>query len=69
MMNILNGGVHADNNVDFQEFDYARWRRIVRRGPALVRRDLSHVEKKVLHEAGLGGGVGDEGGFGSQPED
>ena len=63
MMNILNGGVHADNNVDFQEFmimpvgaetfaEGLRWCS-----------EIYHTLKKVLHEAGLGGGVGDEGGF------
>ena len=63
MMNILNGGVHADNNVDFQEFmivpvgaptfaDALRWCA-----------EIYHTLKKVLHDAGLGGGVGDEGGF------
>ena len=63
MMNILNGGVHADNNVDFQEFmimpvgaetfaEGLRWCS-----------EVYHTLKKVLHEAGLGGGVGDEGGF------
>jgi enolase len=63
MMNILNGGVHADNNVDFQEFmimpvgaptfkEALRWCA-----------EIYHTLKKVLHDAGLGGGVGDEGGF------
>ncbi len=63
MMNILNGGVHADNNVDFQEFmimpvgaesfaEGLRW---------CV--EVYHTLKDVLHDAGLGGGVGDEGGF------
>ena len=63
MMNILNGGVHADNNVDFQEFmvmpvgaesfaEALRWCA-----------EIYHTLKKVLHEAGLGGGIGDEGGF------
>ncbi len=63
MMNILNGGVHADNNVDFQEFmimpvgaenfaEALRWCS-----------EIYHTLKQVLHEAGLGGGVGDEGGF------
>ena len=63
MMNILNGGVHADNNVDFQEFmimpvgapsftEGLRWCT-----------EVYHTLKGVLHEAGLGGGVGDEGGF------
>ncbi len=63
MMNILNGGVHADNNVDFQEFmvmpvgaptfaEALRWCA-----------EIYHTLKKVLHDADLGGGVGDEGGF------
>ncbi len=63
MMNILNGGVHADNNVDFQEYmimpvgattfaEALRWCA-----------EIYHTLKKVLHDAGLGGGVGDEGGF------
>ena len=63
MMNILNGGAHADNNVDFQEFmimpvgaptfaEALRWCA-----------EIYHTLKKVLHDAGLGGGVGDEGGF------
>ena len=63
MMNILTGGEHADNNVDFQEFmimpvgatsfaEALRWCA-----------EIYHTLKKVLHEAGLGGGVGDEGGF------
>ena len=45
MMNILNGGVHADNNVDFQEFMIMlRGRRDLRRGPALVLRGLPHPQ-------------------------
>ena len=63
MMNILNGGVHADNNVDFQEF------MIMPVGASDFREGLRwcaeiyHTLKSVLHDAGLGGGVGDEGGF------
>ena len=63
MMNVLNGGVHADNNVDFQEF------MIVPHGAASYAEGLRwgvetyHALKSVLHDAGLGGGVGDEGGF------
>ena len=62
MMNILNGGVHADNNVDFQEF------MIMPVGAATFAEGLRwcseiyHTLKKVLHEAGLGGGVGGRGG-------
>ena len=63
MMNILNGGVHADNNVDFQEFMImpvgASTFVVELRGCA----EIYHTLKKVLHDAGLGGGVGDEGGF------
>ena len=63
MMNILNGGVHADNNVDFQEF------MIMPVGAPTFREalrwcaEIYHTLKNVLHNAGLGGGVGDEGGF------
>ena len=63
MMNILNGGVHADNNVDFQEY-------MIMPGGATTFAEalrwcaeIYHTLKKVLHDAGLGGGVGDEGGF------
>jgi enolase len=62
-MNVLNGGVHADNTVDFQEF------MIVPVGAASFSEALRwgaetyHVLKNVLHERGLGSGVGDEGGF------
>ena len=63
MMNILNGGAHATNTVDTQEFmimpvgapsfaEGLRWCA-----------EVYHTLKGVLHEAGLGGGVGDEGGF------
>ncbi len=63
MMNVLNGGVHADNNVDFQEF------MIVPVGAASFAEGLRwgaevyHTLKKVLHERGLSTSVGDEGGF------
>ena len=63
MMNILNGGVHADNNVDFQEF------MIMPVGAPDLRTGLQwatqvyHTLKGVLHKAGLATGVGDEGGF------
>ncbi len=63
MMNILNGGVHADNNVDFQEF------MIMPVGAGTFAEALRWCAeiyaklKKTLHDAGLGGGIGDEGGF------
>ncbi|HZQ57317.1 MAG TPA: phosphopyruvate hydratase [Acidimicrobiales bacterium] len=63
MMNVLNGGVHADNNVDLQEF------MIMPVGAASFREGLRwgaetyHHLKRVLHERGLSTAVGDEGGF------
>lgn len=63
MMNIVNGGAHADNPIDFQEFmvmpigadslaDAVRWGA-----------EIFHTLKKALHERGLATAVGDEGGF------
>jgi enolase len=63
MMNIINGGEHADNPIDFQEFmimpvgapsltEAVRWGA-----------EVFHTLKKGLHEKGLATGVGDEGGF------
>ena len=63
MMNIVNGGAHADNNVDLQEF------MIMPIGapslPEAVRMgaEVFHNLKKILHDSGHGTGVGDEGGF------
>ena len=63
MMNVLNGGSHADSNVDFQEFmiapiGAASFREALRMGA-----EVYHQLKKVLHDAGLSTGLGDEGGF------
>jgi len=63
MMNILNGGQHADNNVDLQEFmimplGAERFSEALRMGA-----EVFHALKKVLGERGLHTGVGDEGGF------
>jgi enolase len=63
MMNILNGGKHADNNVDVQEFmilpvGATNFREALRMGV-----EVYHHLKKVLQEMGLSTGVGDEGGF------
>ncbi|MBN1900455.1 phosphopyruvate hydratase, partial [Candidatus Sumerlaeota bacterium] len=63
MLNIMNGGAHADNNVDIQEFmimpvmapsfkEAIRWAA-----------EIFHNLKKILHEKGLSTSVGDEGGF------
>ena len=63
MMNILNGGAHADNNVDLQEF------MIMPRGAASFKEalrmgaEIFHNLKKILHEKKLSTAVGDEGGF------
>ena len=63
MMNVLNGGAHADNSVDFQEFMVVpvgapSFAEGLRTGA-----EVFHALKKTLHDRGLGGGVGDEGGF------
>jgi enolase len=62
MMNILNGGAHADNNLDFQEF------MIIPQADTFKERlrigaEVFHTLKKVLKEKGYNTGVGDEGGF------
>lgn len=63
MMNILNGGSHADSNVDIQEFMIApigasSFREALRWGA-----EVYHSLKKVVKERGLSTGLGDEGGF------
>jgi len=63
MMNVLNGGSHADNNVDFQEFMLVpvgapNFSEALRMGA-----ETFHVMKKLLREKGYSTGVGDEGGF------
>jgi enolase len=63
MMNVLNGGEHADNNVDLQEFmimpvGAASFGEALRWGA-----ETYHVLKKVLHDKGLSTAIGDEGGF------
>src|SRR6202046_1854284 len=63
MMNVLNGGAHADNSVDFQEFMVVpvgarSFSEALRMGP-----EVFHNLKKTLHDRGLNTTVGDEGGF------
>jgi enolase len=63
MMNVLNGGAHADNSVDFQEFmivpaGFPTFTEALRVGA-----EVFHSLKKTLHDRGLGTTVGDEGGF------
>ncbi|WIV51972.1 phosphopyruvate hydratase [Marivivens sp. LCG002] len=63
MMNIINGGEHADNPIDIQEFmimpvSATNIKEAVRMGS-----EVFHTLKKELHDAGLATGIGDEGGF------
>ena len=63
MMNIINGGAHADNNVDFQEFmimpvNASSFQKAIQMGA-----EVFHALKKVLKSKGLNTAVGDEGGF------
>ncbi len=63
MMNLLNGGAHADNKVDFQEFmvvpvGAANFAEALRFGT-----EIFHALKTTLHDQGLSTAVGDEGGF------
>ena len=63
MLNVLNGGAHADNSVDIQEFmivpvGFTRYSEALRAGV-----EVYHTLKKVLKEKGLATAVGDEGGF------
>jgi enolase len=63
MMNIVNGGVHADNGIDFQEFmvmpvGAPNFSEALRCGA-----EIFHALKSALHEGGLSTAVGDEGGF------
>ncbi len=63
MLNVINGGEHADNNVDLQEYMFmpvgaASFSEAVRWGA-----ECYHTLKKVVHERGLSTAIGDEGGF------
>src|ERR687889_1278602 len=63
MMNVINGGAHADNNLDLQEFmiipvGAPSFREAIRYGA-----EVFHTLKKILHDRGLTTAVGDEGGF------
>ncbi len=62
MMNIMNGGAHADNKLDFQEFMIIPNRDTIKER-IRVGAEVFHNLKKVLNEKGLATGVGDEGGF------
>src|SRR5947199_358870 len=63
MMNILNGGKHADNNVDFQEFMIQPWGFETFSEGLRAGVEIYHALKKVLHKNKMSTAVGDEGGF------
>jgi len=63
MMNVLNGGVHADNEVDFQEFMIVPVGAPSFREALRMSAEVYHTLKSVLKGKGLSTGVGDEGGF------
>src|SRR6478672_6978595 len=63
MMNILNGGKHADNNVDFQEFMIQPWGFDNFADGLRAGVEIYHALKKVLHKNKMSTAVGDEGGF------
>lgn len=63
LMNIINGGKHADNNVDFQEFMIAPVSADTFAEALQMGTEIFHSLKRVLHERGLSTAVGDEGGF------
>jgi enolase 1/2/3 len=60
---VLNGGAHADNSVDFQEFMVVPVGAPTFAEGLRMGAEVFHALKKTLHDRGLGGGVGDEGGF------
>ena len=62
MMNILNGGAHADNKLDFQEFIIIPQAETIKER-VRIGSEVFHNLKKVLNEKGLATSVGDEGGF------
>lgn len=63
MMNILNGGSHADNSIDYQEFMVMPVKADTFSEALRMGTEIFHTLKKVLHEKGLSTNVGDEGGF------
>jgi enolase len=63
MMNVLNGGAHADNEVDFQEFMVVPVGAPTFSEGLRMGTEVFHALKRTLHARGLGTAVGDEGGF------
>ncbi|MGQ9653762.1 MAG: phosphopyruvate hydratase [Thermodesulfobacteriota bacterium] len=63
MMNVINGGAHADNNLDIQEFMIVPFGTSSFREALRMGSEVFHHLKKILQKKGLATGVGDEGGF------
>jgi enolase len=63
MMNVLNGGAHADNKVDFQEFMVVPVGAASFSDAMRIGAEVFHALKRTLHDRGLSTAVGDEGGF------
>src|SRR5256885_16518234 len=63
MMNVINGGVHADNSIDLQEFMLVPVGAESFSEALRIGVETYHALKKLLHERGLSTAVGDEGGF------
>jgi len=63
LMNIINGGAHADNNLDVQEFMIAPLGASTFSEALRMATEVFHNLKKILHDKGLSTSVGDEGGF------
>src|SRR5262245_35945969 len=63
MMNVINGGAHADNTIDMQEFMVVPYGAQSFAEALQVGAEVYHALKKLLHGKGLATGVGDEGGF------
>ncbi|MFO8062046.1 MAG: phosphopyruvate hydratase [bacterium] len=63
MSNVINGGEHADNNLDIQEFMIMPVNAVSIKEAVRINAEVFHVLKKLLNEKNLATGVGDEGGF------
>lgn len=63
MMNVINGGAHAKNNLDFQEFMIMPVGAVCYKDALRMGAEIYHFLRQILHEDGLGTAVGDEGGF------
>ena len=63
MMNVVNGGAHAQNSLDLQEFMVVPAGAETFSGALRIGAEIFHALKELLHERGLATAVGDEGGF------